>query len=277
VRAVSPIGAVELLAVRDYPATESSSISGSALSETGSAAADGGAGVEVVEESQRGRPNNNRREDDAIIARVLKGDRPAFRTLVEKYERRAYSIAFQILRNEEDARDVVQESFVKAFLSLAQFEAKAGFYTWLYRIVFNMAVDMKRKLSRRENGAVSLDSEDRVKVEGDAALQSPVSESPLEKLSRREDVALLDRAMSSLSDEHRTVLVLREIDGLSYEEIAVILKISKGTVMSRLHYARKRLHEVLAGESASESHSAQGHVSKGAMGKISAPTIKERV
>lgn len=175
-----------------------------------------------------------------LLMRSKSGDKDAYRVLVERHERKAFSIAFGVVRSVEDARDVVQESFVKAYFSLKNFEGRSGFYTWLYRIIFNMAIDFKR---RSRHGFVEF--EDSEKSGMQPLNEAPGVSDPHEVLLARERAEIFDMALSKLSEEHRAVLVLRELDGLSYEEIAKITGISKGTVMSRLHYARKEVLEAI--------------------------------
>ena len=179
-------------------------------------------------------------EDARWIDQVQKGNREAFQYLVEKYQARAFSLAFDILRSQADAEDVVQESFVKAFLSLNEFRGEASFYTWFYRIVYNMSLDYRRKLVRRSNNHTKPLNEEAEEVE----FSSP---GPQEIALSKERFQELKQALAELSEEHRTVITLREIDGLSYDEIARVVGISKGTVMSRLHYARRRIQRALGG------------------------------
>jgi RNA polymerase sigma-70 factor (ECF subfamily) len=185
------------------------------------------------------------REDDdtGLVARVAAGDREAYRALVDKYQGRAYAIAFDIVRTREDAEDVVQESFVKAYLSIAQFKGQSSFYTWFYRIVYNMAIDFKRKLSRREHDSISFDDTTSPTVLAASGANSQTGE---DILSRKEQARRIQDVLEGISEEHRTVLMLREIDGLNYDEISKVVGVTRGTVMSRLHYARKKLQKALA-------------------------------
>lgn len=182
--------------------------------------------------------------DQEILTKIRSGDRDAYRLFVRKYEARAIQIAYGILKNQSDAEDVVQESFVKAFLSLENFRGDSGFYTWLYRIVYNMAIDLRRKLARREAKNTEFDES----LLNSSSLDSSISgrlEGPGEALERKDKAGSIGQALLQISEEHRTVMILREVDGLSYEEIAELTKVNKGTVMSRLHYARKQLQKIL--------------------------------
>ena len=181
--------------------------------------------------------------DEAQLARVRAGDREAYRYFVEKYQERGFAIAYSMVRDAHDAEDIVQESFVKAYLSLTDFRSDSSFYTWFYRIVYNMAVDFKRKAVRRETLSRS---ETAFKQEAAAPGAAAVYVAgPHDMAMRREQAEAIQRVLGRLSDEHRAVMVLREIDGLSYDEIARVTGVSKGTVMSRLFYARRKMQEAL--------------------------------
>jgi RNA polymerase sigma-70 factor (ECF subfamily) len=185
-----------------------------------------------------------KKQDQELVALTREGNKQAYRMLVERYQSRAYAIAFEILRSREDAQDVVQEAFVKAYLSIKKFEGKASFYTWLYRIVYNLAIDYKRKLSRRGGGPREYDEHTSDSQDGVLRFSAAVRD-PQEALYSKEQALRIQEVLASISEEHRTVVMLREIEGMSYEDIAKTLNISKGTVMSRLHYARKKLQEGL--------------------------------
>jgi len=147
-----------------------------------------------------------------------------------------------VLRDEELARDAVQDAFIKAHAALDGFEGRSGFYTWLYRMVFNRCIDLKRRDKRDRE----VEYEERRTEEPDAAPSTTARlESPVASLERGELRERLGRAIEQLPDAARTTFLLREVDGLSYAEIAEALEIPKGTVMSRLHHARKRLREIL--------------------------------
>jgi RNA polymerase sigma-70 factor (ECF subfamily) len=186
-------------------------------------------------------------EDRALIARVRAGDKDAYRRLVEKYQKRAFHLAFEVVRSHEDAEDVVQESFVKAYLSLRDFKQDAAFYTWLYRIVYNMAVDYRRKIARRGGPTLEFDermlqgAEPRSEERPSSNVVENRIEGPQEALLRKEREQRLRAALGEISEEHRLAITLREVDGLSYDEIADVMGVAKGTVMSRLHYARKKI------------------------------------
>lgn len=187
------------------------------------------------------------------MERTRGGDRAAFRVLVERYQGRVFGLALRVLRDEEQARDVVQDAFLKAYGSLDRFEGRSGFYTWLYRIAMNLCLDRKR----RERGSRDLRDEEAL-LEAPADPEAVASPSPAVALERAELRAQLARAIASLPDEARRTLELREIDGLSYHEIAEALGVPKGTVMSRLHHARRRVREALVAAGALEAEAPGG-------------------
>jgi RNA polymerase sigma-70 factor (ECF subfamily) len=190
--------------------------------------------------------------DADVIARARKGDHDAFRVLVERYQERAYGLALRVLRDEEWARDVVQEGFLKVYRSLDRFEGRSSFYTWLYRIVMNLCLDAKR--SDRSSRHVEWD--ETAPLEADPASADAVSAvhqeftGPAGSLERAELREFMARAIEQLPDDARQTLLLREVEGLSYAEIAECLGVPKGTVMSRLHHARRRVREILVASGA---------------------------
>jgi RNA polymerase sigma-70 factor (ECF subfamily) len=190
-----------------------------------------------------------------VVERARAGDHEAFRILVERYQDRVHGLALRILRDPERARDAVQEGFLKAYAGLARFEGRSGFYTWLYRLVFNQCIDMKR----RDRSGRHVEWEDDVAHDvaaGADAAPLPVGTEladPARAYHRSELRLALAAAIESLPADARRTLVLREVDGLSYDEIAKALSIPKGTVMSRLHYARRRVREMLIANGAVEA------------------------
>jgi len=182
--------------------------------------------------------------DDALIRATLAGDQEAFRELVERYKGRAFGVAVGIVGDGDDALDVVQDSFVKAYYRLKDFRFGSNFYTWFYRLLVNQAIDRWRKSAR--SAEVPMDegrlSEDDSPPDAFAYPRTP------EDLARNGELAVaLQRAIASLPEYHRAVIVLREVDGMAYDEIAKALGCSVGTVMSRLHYARGKLKEAMKG------------------------------
>ncbi len=177
--------------------------------------------------------------DDAhLIDQTLAGRTEAFGELVLKYQDRLFNTIFHVVGHAEDARDIVQETLVQAFLKLETFRRQSAFYTWLYRIAFNAAVSHRR----RRRPAASIDG-----ARGSARLEPPDDEDdPAENLERKERCSQVRRAIGKLDEEYRAVLVLREIEGCCYDDIAEVLDLPIGTVRSRLHRARMKLKEHLS-------------------------------
>lgn len=174
-----------------------------------------------------------------------------FRPLVEKYRQQTFYLALQIVGNREDAMDISQESFIRAYHNLGRFDATRPFGAWLLRIVRNLCIDLLRR--RRVRRAVSLDDPGRGP---DGESGRPLHETVADERTSAADVLVernelkskIWRAMGRLDENHRTILVLRDFQDLSYLEMADVLGIPKGTVMSRLHHARRRLREELEGD-----------------------------
>lgn len=183
--------------------------------------------------------------DAKLVAQAVEGDHRAFRQLVERYQRKIYTIAYGVVRNSDAALDVTQDTFVKVHKNLATFKGDSSFYTWVYRIVINLCIDRKRKEKRQRE----VDYDDGI-AHGDGFTNGPTLattgfDNPAQAAHRKELIEHMDKALDTLSDEHRKILVLREVDGLSYEELAETLGIPKGTVMSRLFHARKNFQKSL--------------------------------
>jgi len=170
--------------------------------------------------------------------------------LVERYQGRLHSLAMRILHDPEQARDAVQDAFLKAYTNLDRFEGRSSFYTWLYRLAMNLCLDLRR----RDHSSRRVETPELGDLERIATLDSRPAdhqhwrgheEAPDEAASRGELRERVARAIAQLPDASRETLILREVEGLSYSEIAEALDIPKGTVMSRLHYARRRVQEIL--------------------------------
>ena len=194
-------------------------------------------------EGQRASTQTHGLDDRELVEAARRGDRDAFRTLFERYHRRAYSLAYGVLRHQDDALDVVQDAFIKAHKYLDKFEGNSSFYTWLYRIVMNLAIDHLRK--HRRVRPVELDEQQLGTGVDDALLPRLLGGNPGRALLDKEIRARIDEALTELSDNHRAVLIMRELEGLSYEEMAKAMNCSKGTIMSRLFHARKNLQKRL--------------------------------
>lgn len=183
--------------------------------------------------------------DSQLIQRVLDGDGGAYRPLVERYQSRLYSMVLGMVRDSEEARDIVQNAFIKAYQSLGSFRIESSFYTWLYRIAMNLAIDACRKTKRRRT--TGYDEAVASRDDDGAILELHHVDSPQRALQRKQLQEKIFRALDELSEDQREVILLREVEGLSYKEIAEAMDIPEGTVMSRLFYARKRLQTLLKG------------------------------
>jgi RNA polymerase sigma-70 factor, ECF subfamily len=180
-------------------------------------------------------------DDGALVERVRGGDVAAFEPLVEKYRQRVYRLAYNVLRNQEDAWDVAQEAFIKAYKALPSFRGQSAFYTWLFRIVMNVAHDKARQ---RGAAGRAFGTERVTEEEWERTMPDP-GEDPGAAAARAEQRARITRALDTLPEHHRAIIMLSDLEGLSYREIADVLNIPMGTVMSRLHNARKRLRTAL--------------------------------
>lgn len=210
-------------------------------------------------------------EDRALIAKAQQGDVAAFRQLVERHQRRAFAIALSLVRDENDARELVQDAFLRVFKGLHTFQGTSSFFTWLYRIITNLSIDLIRKPGRQLADIDEARFESDESQEAEFPLLSRVDGSdPMDVVRRREIAGRLHAALEALPPYHRSVIVMREIEGLSYDEMAEAMGVSKGTIMSRLFHARQKLQKALsdcyeeqigrkpAGESAREDDGKEG-------------------
>ncbi len=157
---------------------------------------------------------------------------------MERYQRRVVGVALAVVHNQDDAIELAQETFIRAFENLAKFESRSSFSTWLYRIAANLAIDFWR----REGRHVVLHGED---AENEIGKMPTSQGDSFKEVSRSELSARLKQALEELTPEHRAVILLREVEGMSYDEISDVLQCPRGTVMSRLHYARTHLRNIL--------------------------------
>ena len=180
--------------------------------------------------------------DSALVERVVAGDQRAYQFLVQRYQGRVYAVAYGIMRNPEDAREVAQEAFIKAYRNLPGFRRDSSFYTWIYRITVNLGIDLRRKAYRSRETVLD---ETRI-IPEDAHHTGPrPMPSPGKSLERKQLGGRIRTAIEMLPEDQRTTIVLREVQGLSYKEIADAMDCAEGTVMSRLFYGRKKLQELL--------------------------------
>jgi RNA polymerase sigma-70 factor, ECF subfamily len=176
--------------------------------------------------------------DEALVKAAQKGDMGAFEEMVARHRDKIYARAYTMMRNEDEAVDLSQEAWVKGWQRLVQFQGESSFTTWMTRIVINLCLDQLRKKKRQR--AESIEEMD--EESGGVERQMPViTVNPTERLERAELRARIDRALSQLSEAHRTVLVLHEFEHMEYKTIAKTMNCSIGTVMSRLFYARRRM------------------------------------
>ncbi len=192
--------------------------------------------------SNRLERENESEQDRRLIQRAQAGDTGAFRLLVERHQRRVFAIALGLVRDEQDAREIAQEAFLRVHKGLTQFQGGSSFFTWLYRIVTNLSIDLMRKPSRREaelHFALEVD-------DGESPLL-PASDADPYDVVRRGQISLrIQHALDQLPPYHRGVILMREVEGMSYEEMAEAMQVSKGTIMSRLFHARKKLQRALS-------------------------------
>jgi RNA polymerase sigma-70 factor, ECF subfamily len=181
------------------------------------------------------------RSDAELVRQARQGDQEAFRELVERYQRKVYGLLLGMLHDHDAAWETSQETFIRALRSLDAFKGESSFYTWLYRIAVNLAIDYQR----REWGRPISDVDPSVLEQRDAERSLHESETPQRAVERRELGERVRKAIDELTPDHRAVILLREVEGLSYDEISRVMQSAKGTVMSRLHYARKKLQEKL--------------------------------
>jgi RNA polymerase sigma-70 factor, ECF subfamily len=180
-----------------------------------------------------------------LVRQAQNGDTGAFDELVSRFRNRVFGMIYNMVHNEQDAWDLAQDSFLKAWKSIGRFRGQSSFYTWLYRIVMNVTIDWLRKKQVKGSGA-EFDDAIQLKEIDPASHTVPRADAlPHQKMERQEIRARIDAAIKQLSPEHRAVILMKEMEDMQYHEIAESLGCSIGTVMSRLFYARKRLQNML--------------------------------
>jgi RNA polymerase sigma-70 factor, ECF subfamily len=180
-----------------------------------------------------------------LVKRCQRGEAKAFDELVTRYRTRIFGMIYNMVHNEQDAWDLAQDSFLKAWKSIGRFRGKSSFYTWIYRIVMNVTIDHMRKKQIKGGGAEFDDRIQLKEIEPAAKTAPKADELPFERMERRELRQKIDNAIAQLTPEHRAVILMKETEDMQYHEIAEALGCSIGTVMSRLFYARKRLQNLL--------------------------------
>lgn len=183
------------------------------------------------------------RTEALLVADLLEGDTTALASIVEKYGKLVYRLAIQITKNHEDANDVMQETFLKVYESIEGFRKESAFETWLYRIIVNQALNLVRRRDRRRESSLSDENEidPRFNLRGSSGYPN----SPHDDVEKKELQKWVTQAVDSLPAKHRTVVILHEFEGFTHPQIATILNCSEGTVRSRLHYARRKLRDLL--------------------------------
>ena len=195
-----------------------------------------------------------------IVRKVLQGDVNAFEKLVTEYEKAVYAIAQRMTGNPEDAADMTQETFIKAYNSLGSFRGDSKFSVWLYRIATNVCLDFLRSRSRKPTVSLSMEDDDGEEMQLDIADESASPEMLLERGLTRDAVR---RGLNALPPDYKQILLLREIQGLSYDEISDVLDLEVGTVKSRIFRARKRLCAFLMEDGNIPESSASGKMAGG--------------
>ncbi len=187
-------------------------------------------------------------DDLTLVQRVKTGDQRAFKLLVERYQRKIYAVALGMVKDKEEAMDISQEAFVKVYKYLDHFKGDSSFYTWLYRITVNICIDALRKKQALRGEQVEL--EEAVKMDTTeaniGALGSRLGTNPQKSALRKELAEKIQQALETVPEKHRAILLLREVEGMSYEDLSRTLQIPKGTVMSRLFHARTKVQKILS-------------------------------
>ena len=179
-----------------------------------------------------------REEETLLLRRVQEGDAEAFEPLVREHQTMVYNLALRLLKNETDAWDASQEAFLKAYTSLRDFRGESRFSGWLYRLTSNVCLDMLRRQKHRSEVSLTAEAEDGEDISFELPDERYAPETVLEQRELRRSV---QEALDTLPEDCRTIIILREMGGLSYEELARTLRLEPGTVKSRLNRARKKL------------------------------------
>ena len=181
-------------------------------------------------------------DDSQLVQAILEGNSNAFKGLVEQYQTRVYNVIYGMVHNREDAKELTQDTFIKAYKKLDSFQIGTKFYTWLCRIAVNTTIDHIRRMKLRQ----TTEFDENIAVSQDGSIDdSHYSDNPEKKALNDELKKAIVEAIDQLPEDQKQVLILKEIDGLSYKEIAEIVGVPHGTVMSRLFYARKKMQEIL--------------------------------
>jgi len=189
---------------------------------------------------------NEAKEDLELVKRCQQGDEMAFSQLVGRYQRKVYTIALGMVKNPDDAMDIAQEAFIKVHRYIGNFQGSSSFYTWLYRIIVNLSIDHLRRSRKHASAEFDERLHDRDDTKGvESVLSTNLGNNPSRVLGRKELAAYIQLAIDELPPYHRAVIIMREVEGMSYSDMARAMKVSKGTIMSRLHHARQKLQRSL--------------------------------
>ena len=188
----------------------------------------------------------NQQDDDELILKAQKGDQSSFDLLVKRYQKKIYFLAYRMVKNHDSADDIAQETFINAYFAIKSFKMGYSFYTWLYRICMNLSINfLKRQKFMITESQFAQTGKRQLEEETSPLEREATRLDPSDRLALKELENKIEKAMDSLPPKYKAVLVLRIYEDLSYEEIAKTLKISLGTVMSRLFRARVRMQEML--------------------------------
>ncbi len=191
-------------------------------------------------------PDPSETPDQDLVSRAQEGEMAAFDMLVIRYQKQLFSVIYNIVLDHEDTKDILMETFVKAHTHIGRFRTDAKFYTWIYQIAYNESINWLRKRKRTPLRADLPDGTGEENPQDQAAYRdNDLSADPERQMKMKELGNKLNESLATLSEEHRTVVNLFDIQGLSHSEIAFIMKCSEGTVRSRLHYAHKQLQKLL--------------------------------
>ena len=185
------------------------------------------------------------KKDLDLVLRCQKGDEVAFSLLVSRYQRKVFTIALGMVKNPDDAMDIAQDAFIKVHRYIGNFQGSSSFYTWLYRIIVNLSIDHLRKIKKHTSSEFDEHVHKRENQDGRGVMSTDLGNNPSRAVGRKELAAKIQAAIEELPPYHRAVIIMREVEGMSYSEMAKTMKVSKGTIMSRLHHARQKLQRSL--------------------------------
>ena len=185
-------------------------------------------------------------QDLELVRRCQRGDETAFGQLVSRYQRKVFTIALSMVKSPDDAMDIAQEAFIKVHRYIGNFQGSSSFYTWLYRIIVNLCIDHMRRSGKFISAEFDERTHDREHDEKDVCvLSSDLGNNPSRTVGRKELMEQIQLAIDELPPYHKAVIIMREIEGKSYAQMAKEMRVSKGTIMSRLHHARHKLQRLL--------------------------------